>query len=118
MSLDIERINGLLSIVKEASGHPAKLGGLVAMAMKELEGHSNDAKIEHDKIIAQEQKDAAAKKADEAAKAKKLAEEDAKKAELTSRPVPKPTSVPTARPAVELPDEPEPETEVKRRGDA
>ena len=112
MSLDIERINGLLSIVKEASGHPAKLGGLVAMAMKELEGHSNNAKIEHDKIIAQEQKDAAAKKADEAAKAKKLAEEEAKKAELTSRPAPK------ARPAVELPDEPEPETEVKRRGDA
>lgn len=85
MSLDIDRINGLLSIVKEASGHPAKLSGLVAMAMKELEGHSAEAKKEHDKILADEAKALAAAKASDADKAKRLADEEARKAHLTSQ---------------------------------
>ncbi len=64
MSMDIDRVNGLLSIVKEASGHPTKLSGLVAEAMRELEGHSAEAKKEHDKFQADVTAKAAKAKAD------------------------------------------------------
>lgn len=47
MSLDLDTINGLLNIVKEAAGHPTKLSALGALAMKELEGHNAEAKKAH-----------------------------------------------------------------------
>jgi hypothetical protein len=84
--MDINRVAALLHIVKEAAGHPAQLGALGGLAMKELLEHNRDAKVEHDKYLAEQAKAAAAKKLDEAVKAKKIAEDEAKKAELTNKP--------------------------------
>jgi hypothetical protein len=91
--MDIDKINGLLNIVKEAAGHPTKLAALGVMAMKELEGHAKDAKIAHDKILADEAKEAAAKRQDELNKQQKDAKNDERSARLTSQPAPvtKPT---------------------------
>ncbi len=114
MSMDIDRVNGLLSIVKEASGHPTKLSGLVAEAMRELEGHSAEAKKEHDKFQTEKAWQAEKAKAEAAEKAKKLAEEDAKSAALTSKPQAPVRPTPVVRPASEFKPEPEPES-VKRR---
>ncbi len=115
MSLDIDKINGLLKIVKEAAGHPTKLRSLGALAMRELEAHDAEAKKEHDGLLAKDAAEAARVKADATAKAKKLADEEAKKAELTSKPqVPVRPSVPAAR----ADDEFEPETDdqpIRRR---
>jgi len=104
MSIDINRVFGLLSVVKEAAGHPTKLKSLGALAMRELEGLDADAKKEHDELLKKDAAEAAKAKADAAAKAKKLAEDDEKSAKLTSRPVP-----------VVKPAEPEPDEPVKRR---
>ena len=117
MSLDIDRINGLLNIVKEASGHPSKLSGLVAMAMKELEGHSNDAKKEHDKIIADENKEIAAKRQDELNKQAAQAAKDAKSAELTLRPHPTPEQIKADRDAAAAKQKALDEVEAKRLAD-
>ena len=117
MSLDIDRINGLLNIVKEAAGHPAKLSGLVAMAMKELEGHSNDAKKEHDKIIADENKEIAAKRQDELNKQAAQAAKDAKSAELTLRPHPTPEQIKADRDAAAAKQQALAAAEAKRKAD-
>jgi hypothetical protein len=110
MSLDIDRINGLLTIVKEAAGHPTKLRSLGALAMRKLEGRDADAKKEHDELLKKDAADAAKAKADADAKAKRIVEEDAKKNELTSRPQVK-AVVPKVAPVAEE-SEAEP---VKRR---
>lgn len=106
MSLDIDRINGLLSIVKEAAQHPTQLASLGTLAMKELRDHNAEAKKEHDTFLAEQAKEAAAKKTEADLKAKKLADEELEKAELTGKPqevkAPEPNR-PVARRAV--PDE-------------
>jgi hypothetical protein len=85
MALDLDKINGLLNIVKEAAGHPTKLAALGTLAMKELEGHNADAKKAHDEIIKAENEEAAAKqKALDDAEAKRLANEEALKQQNAS----------------------------------
>lgn len=110
MSLDLDRINGLLSIVKEASGHPNKLSGLVAMAMKELEGHAAEAKKAHDKILADEAAEVAKKRQADLDKQAAQAAKDNKSAELTLKP--QEPSKPIARPATEFKPEPKEEPEA------
>ena len=99
MSLDIDRINGLLNIVKEAAQHSTKLRGLVAMATRELEGQSADALKEHEKLLADEAAEVAAKKQDALKKQQAQAAADIKSAELTSKPQEVKRPEPVARPA-------------------
>jgi hypothetical protein len=121
MSMPVDRINALLNIVKEASGHPTKLSGLVAMAMKELEGHTTDAKKEHDEIIAKEAAEAARKRQAELDKQAKAMREEEGKAKLTSQPQEVKPPAPVARPATDFKPAEEPDDtytdtgEVKRR---
>ncbi len=117
MSLDLDKINGLLKIVKEAAGHPTKLKSLGALAMRELEAHDAEAKKEHDELLKKDATEAAKAKADADAKAKKLAEADAKSAELTSRPQEPKRPTPVVRPTAEFEQKEEPTetTESVRR---
>jgi hypothetical protein len=110
MSLAIDEINGLLNIVKEAAGHPQKLGSLGALAMKALESHNAAAKKEHDKILADEAKQVAAKRQDELNKQAAQAVKDNKSAELTLKPQEPPK--PIARPATEFKPEHKEEPEA------
>lgn len=105
MSLDLDTINGLLNIVKEAAGHPTKLSALGALAMKELEGHNAEAKKAHDEIIKAENEEAVKKRqADLEAQAKAVKEEE-RKAHLTNQP--QEPARPVARPAAEFKPEPD-----------
>lgn len=65
MSIDLDRVLALLRVVKEAAQHPAKLAPLGQLAMKELEGHSAEAKEEHDAIVKKEKEEADAKQLEE-----------------------------------------------------
>lgn len=112
MSLDLDRVNGLLNLVKEAAQHPAQLAPLGQLAMRELQGHAAEAKKEHDKILVEEAAKAAEVKAAADVKAKEIADKDAKSAALTSKPIP------VARPAegfVRQPAEPTEGETVRRR---
>lgn len=115
MSLDIDRINGLLNIVKEASGHPSKLSGLVAMAMKELEGHNAEAKKAHDEIVKTENAEVAKKRQAELDKQAKALAEEQHKAHLTSQPQEVKKPLPVARAADEFEPEPDTTEPVSRR---
>ncbi len=114
MSLDLDKINGLLKIVKEAAGHPTKLKSLGALAMRELEAHDAEAKKEHDELLKKDAAEAAKAKADADAKAKKLAEADAKSTELTSRPQPTAQQMQAERDAATAKQKALDEAEAKR----
>jgi Skp family chaperone for outer membrane proteins len=114
MSMDINRIAALLHIVKEASGHPAKLSSLAAAAMKELEGHSAVAKKELEEQLKAEAEEAAKVKAVEQDKAKKIAEEEAKQQSLALRPVARPAKEFEPKPTFES-GEVKPDFEPVRR---
>lgn len=107
MSLDLNKINGLLNIVKEAAGHPTKLSALGALAMKELEGHNAEAKKAHDEIIKAENEEAAKKRQAGLDKQQKAQAEEQRKAHLTSQSQEAEKPKPVARPAAEFKPEPD-----------
>ena len=115
MSLDLDKINGLLNIVKEAAGHPTKLAALGALAMKELEGHNAEAKKAHDEIAKAQNAEAAKKRQAELDKQAKALAEEQRKAHLTSQPQEVKKPLPVARAADEFEPEPDTTEPVSRR---
>ena len=107
------RVAELLHIIKEAAGHPGKLPGITAMAMRELADLEAEAKKEHEALLAKENEALAKQQAEATEKAKKVAE-----AEQTERVSPrlegdKPKAIP-AKTFEPLEEKPAIEGEVKR----
>jgi hypothetical protein len=105
MSLDLNRVAGLLHIIEKAAGHPGKYTGLTAMAQRDLASLEVDAKKEHEELSAKEAK------AEEEAKAKVMAKF---KADAEAEDKKRMAEQPRARPASDFEPNRKPLDEIER----